>query len=165
MKLYLKGNEFEVPLYSKLTPHLYEIVTPLFNDIAQTKGALSAIEEDIMQAVLGNPNLSSKVDLTKGKNAFDKLATDPELQEIIKHAYIKVRNRLLEVVNIDKTTIPKIFALTKACIDIEKLQNPELIAGIKSKVTSDFWQEQDLEGILTELEFFRSTVCRRIRIV
>jgi hypothetical protein len=165
MKLYFNNRAFDIPLHTRLTPHLYEKITPLLNDIANTKGAQSATEQDIMEKVFTSPTLASKVDLSKGQDAFDGLLENPEFQEIIKLAYLKIRGRLFEVINIDEETIPKIFAFAKEAIDISKLTDGGLIAGIQSDISSDFWQQQDIEGMLNDLEFFRSTVCRRIRIV
>ena len=86
-------------------------------------------------------------------------------QEIVKTAYLKVRSNLFELINVDATTIPKIFDFVKTCIDHTKVQNGELLAGIQSEVDSEFWQGQDLDGILESLKFFRETVCRRVRIM
>lgn len=165
MKLYVKDKTHDVPLHTKLTPNLYSIITPLLYDLVQTKGAQSSIEQDIMQKVFASQQLSIKIDVTKGQDALKDIMHEPEFQDIIKHAYLKARTHLFDVILIDDETIPKIFAFAKACIDINKLKDASLIAGLQSDYDSDFWKEQDIEGMLTDLEFFRSTVCRRIRIM
>jgi RNase adaptor protein for sRNA GlmZ degradation len=165
MKLYLNDKAYDVPLHTKLTPALYEIVTPLLQELANTRGAQSAVEQDIMEKVFASPELAQKIDLTKGADAFESMMGDARFQEIIKIAYLKIRNRLFEVINIDKETIPKIFAFAKACIDTNKITDSELLAHIQSEIDSEFWNGQDIDGMLNDLEFFRSSVCRRIRIV
>lgn len=165
MKLYLNDTAHEVPLHTKLTPALYDKVTPLLSELAQTKGAQAAAEQEIMDKVFLNENLASKIDLTKGQDAFKDIMQEFAFQEIVKTAYLKVRSNLFELINVDATTIPKIFEFVKTCIDTNKVQNGELLAGIQSEVDSEFWQSQDLDGILDSLKFFRETVCRRIRIM
>lgn len=165
MKLYLNDTEHEVALYSKLTPALYDKVTPLLSELANTKGAQAAAEAEIMEKVFSRESLAKKIDLTKGQEAFKDIMQDFEFQEIVKTAYLKVRANLFELINVDDTTIPKIFEFVKAVIDDNKVQNAELLAGIQSEVSSDFWQGQDLDGILDALKFFRETVCRRVRIM
>jgi hypothetical protein len=157
MKLYLNETAHEVPLHTKLTPALYDKVTPLLSELAQTKGAQAAAEQEIMERVFSHELLASKIDLTKGQDAFKDI-----MQEF---AFLKVRANLFELINVDATTIPKIFEFTKECIDISKVQNAELLAGIQSQVDTEFWQGQDIDGILDALKFFRETVCRRIRIM
>ena len=165
MKLYLNDTEHEVALYSKLTPALYDKVTPLLSELANTKGAQAAAEAEIMEKVFSRESLAKKIDLTKGQEAFKDIMQDFEFQEIVKTAYLKVRANLFELINVDDTTIPKIFEFVKAVIDDNKVQNAELLAGIQSEVSSDFWQGQDLDGILDALKFFRESVCRRVRIM
>lgn len=165
MKLYVKDKTHDVPLHTKLTPHLYEIITPLLHDLVQTRGAQSSIEQDIMQKVFANKELALKVDVTKGQDALKDIMHEPLFQDIIKSAYLKVRTHLFDVILIDEETIPKIFAFAKACIDTSRLKDAALISGLQSAYDSEFWKEQDMEGMLTDLEFFRSTVCRRIRIM
>ena len=154
-----------MPLHTKLTPALYDKVTPLLSELAQTKGAQTAAEQEIMDKVFLNESLASKIDLTKGQDAFKDIMQEFAFQEIVKNAYLKVRSNLFEVINVDATTIPKIFEFVKTCIDQTKVQNGELLAGIQSEVDSEFWQGQDLDGILDSLKFFRETVCRRVRIM
>lgn len=165
MKLYLNDTAHEVPLYTKLTPALYDKVTPLLSELAQTKGAQTAAEQEIMDRVFLNENLASKIDLSKGQDAFKDIMQDFAFQEIVKTAYLKVRANLFEVINVDATTITKIFEFVKQCVDQSKVQNAELLAGIQSEVDSEFWQGQDIDGILDALKFFREGVCRRIRIM
>jgi len=165
MKLYLNETAHEVALYSTATPALYDKVTPLLSELANTKGAQAAAETEIMEKVFSRENLAKKIDLTKGQEAFKDIMQEFEFQEIVKTAYLKVRANLFELINVDETTIPKIFEFVKAVIDESKVQNTELLAGIQSEVTSDFWQNQDLDGILDSLKFFRETVCRRVRIM
>lgn len=165
MKLYLNDTAYEVPLYAKLTPALYDKVTPLLSELANTKGAQAAAESEIMEKVFAKESLATKIDLTKGADAFKEIMQEYEFQEIVKTAYLKVRANLFELINVDETTIPKIFEFVQAVIDISKVQNAELLAGIQSEVSSDFWNNQDLDGILDALKFFRETVCRRIRIM
>lgn len=165
MKLYLNDTAHEVPLYAKLTPALYDKVTPLLSELANTKGAQAAAESEIMEKVFAKESLATKIDLTKGADAFKEIMQEYEFQEIVKTAYLKVRANLFELINVDETTIPKIFEFVQAVIDTSKVQNAELLAGIQSEVSSDFWNNQDLDGILDALKFFRETVCRRIRIM
>ena len=51
MKLYLNEVEQEVPLYTILTPALYDKVSPLLQELANTKGAQTAAESEIMEKV------------------------------------------------------------------------------------------------------------------
>lgn len=165
MKLYINETSHEVPLYTKLTPALYDKVTPLLSQLANTKGAQAAAESEIMEKIFSRETLASKIDLTKGQDAFKDIMQEFEFQEIVKTAYLKVRANLFELINVDETTIPKIFEFVQAVIDTTKVQNPELLSGIQSEVNSEFWQNQDLDGILDSLKFFRETVCRRVRIM
>lgn len=165
MKLYLNDKEIEVPLHTKLTPALYDKVTPLLSELATTKGAQAAAEQEIMEKVFESQKLAAKIDLTKGQEAFVNIMQDYEFQEIVKIAYLKIRSHLFEVITIDTTTIPKVFEFVKVAIDTNKVTNTELLAGIQSEVNSEFWQGQDLDGILDALKFFRESVCRRVRIL
>jgi hypothetical protein len=165
MKLYLNDTAHEVALFTKLTPALYDKVTPLLSELANTKGAQAAAETEIMEKVFSRESLAKKIDLTKGQEAFKDIMGEFEFQEIVKTAYLKVRANLFELINVDETTIPKIFEFVKAVIDESKVQNTELLAGIQSEPSSEFWQNQDLDGILDSLKFFRETVCRRVRIM
>lgn len=165
MKLYIQDKEHEVPLHNKLTPALYQKLSPILQELVNTKGAQSALEQDLMEKVLMSPELAQKVNLSKGKDAFDELLTDPSFQEILKVAYLRVRTRLFEVMNIDAETIPVIFRFAQEAIDVQKISNPELLSGVQSEPSSEFWMSQDVEGMLNDLEFFRSSVCRRIRAV
>lgn len=165
MKLYINDTAHEVPLYTKLTPALYDKVTPLLSQLANTKGAQAAAESEIMEKVFSRETLASKIDLTKGQDAFKDIMQEFEFQEIVKTAYLKVRANLFELINVDETTIPKIFEFVQAVIDTNKVQNSELLSGIQSEVNSEFWNNQDLDAILDSLKFFRETVCRRVRIM
>ena len=164
MKFYVDGQTVEAPLFSILTPALYEIITPQLLELAQSKGAQTAAETEILNKVYANPHLSEKIDLQKGTDAFAEILNDFRFQEIVKDAYMKVRENLFEVINIDNETIPKIFEFVKNVIDTKKVTHAQLLVGLQSDVNSEFWQAQDLDGILDELKFFRSTVCKRIRI-
>lgn len=164
MKFYLNEEVHEVPLCSILTPALYDKVSPLFQELANTKGAQTAAEQEIMEKVFSTPHLQEQIDLSKGSEAFTAIMGDFRFQEIVKDAYLKVRRDLFECINVDASTIPTIFTLVKTVVDIKKVTHAELLAGLQSEISSDFWQNQDLDGILEELKFFRSTVCKRIRI-
>lgn len=164
MKLYLNEEVYEVPLCSILTPALYDKVSPLFQELANTKGAQTAAEQEIMEKVFSTPHLQEQIDLSKGSDAFVNIMGDFRFQEIVKDAYLKVRRDLFECINVDASTIPTIFTLVKTVVDIKKVTHAELLTGLQSEISSDFWQNQDLDGILEELKFFRSTVCKRIRI-
>lgn len=164
MKLYLDEQVHEVPLYAILTPYLYDKVSPLFQELANTKGAQSAAEQEIMEKVFSTPHLQEKIDLSQGSDAFKNIMGDFKFQEIVKDAYLKVRRDLFECINIDASTIPTIFTLVKTVIDVKKVTHTELLAGIQSDITAEFWQNQDLGGILEDLKFFRGSVCKRIRI-
>lgn len=164
MKFYLNEEVHEVPLCSILTPALYDKVSPLFQELANTKGAQTAAEQEIMEKVFSTPHLQEQIDLSKGSEAFVNIMGDFRFQEIVKDAYLKVRRDLFECINVDASTIPTIFTLVKTVVDIKKVTHAELLAGLQSEISSDFWQNQDLDGILEELKFFRSTVCKRIRI-
>ena len=61
--------------------------------------------------------------------------------------------------------MPLIIEFSKNCIDTTKITDAELLAGIQTESISEFWQQQDIEGMLNDLEFFRSTICRRVRIM
>lgn len=164
MKFYINEEVHEVPLCSILTPALYDKVSPLFQELANTKGAQTAAEQEIMEKVFSTPHLQAQIDLSKGSDAFTAIMGDFRFQEIVKDAYLKVRRDLFECINVDASTIPSIFTLVKTVVDIKKVTHAELLAGLQSEISSDFWQNQDLDGILEELKFFRSTVCKRIRI-
>lgn len=164
MKFYLNEEVHEVPLCSILTPALYDKVSPLFQELANTKGAQTAAEQEIMEKVFSTPHLQEQIDLSKGSEAFTAIMGDFRFQEIVKDAYLKVRRDLFECINVDASTIPTIFTLVKTVVDIKKVTHAELLTGLQSEISSDFWQNQDLDGILEELKFFRSTVCKRIRI-
>lgn len=164
MKFYLNEEVHEVPLCSILTPALYDKVSPLFQELANTKGAQTAAEQEIMEKVFSTPHLQEQIDLSKGSDAFTAIMGDFRFQEIVKDAYLKVRRDLFECINVDASTIPSIFTLVKTVVDIKKVTHAELLTGLQSEISSDFWQNQDLDGILEELKFFRSTVCKRIRI-
>lgn len=164
MKFYLNEEVHEVPLSNILTPALYDKVSPLFQELANTKGAQTAAEQEIMEKVFSTPHLQAQIDLSKGSDAFTSIMGDFRFQEIVKDAYLKVRRDLFECINVDASTIPSIFTLVKTVVDIKKVTHAELLAGLQSEIISDFWQNQDLDGILEELKFFRSTVCKRIRI-
>jgi hypothetical protein len=165
MKLHYNGKEHEVALYSKLTPALYDIVTPLLQELANTQGASSAAEAEILEKVFANETLAQKVDLTKGKDAFTDILGDFKFQEIVKTAYLKIRANLFEVINIDSITIPKIIEFTKQVIDIKLITDAELLNAINTPSDSEFWQEQDIDSILDALKFFRESVCRRIKLL
>ena len=164
MKFYLNEEVHEVPLCNILTPALYDKVSPLFQELANTKGAQTAAEQEIMEKVFSTPHLQEQIDLSKGSEAFTAIMGDFRFQEIVKDAYLKVRRDLFECINVDASTIPTIFTLVKTVVDIKKVTHAELLTGLQSEISSDFWQNQDLDGILEELKFFRSTVCKRIRI-
>jgi len=151
MKLYHNGNEFEVALYSKLTPALYDIVTPLLQELANTKGATKAAEQEILEKVFSHEGLAKNVDF--------------RFQEIVKTSYLKIRQNLFEVINIDSDTIPKIIEFTKKVIDRNLVKDPELLVQIDSDPASEFWQNQDLDSILDSLKFFRESVCARIKLL
>jgi hypothetical protein len=164
MKFYLNEEVHEAPLYTILTPALFDLVSPIFQELANTKGAQASAEQEIMEKVFSIPHLQEQIDLSKGSDAFTAIIGDFRFQEIVKDAYLKVRRNLFECLHVDKSTIPTIFALVKTVVDIKKITNTELLASIQSEIDSEFWQAQDLDGILEELKFFRSTVCKRIRI-
>jgi hypothetical protein len=164
MKFYIEGQTIEAPLYQILTPALYEKITPMLLELAQSKGAQTAAEQEILNKVYAVPHLSEKIDLQKGADAFADIMNDFRFQEIVKDAYLKVRENLFEVINIDTTTIPLIFEFVKTVIDTKKITNAQLLVGLQSETNSEFWAAQDLDGILDDLKFFRQTVCKRVRI-
>lgn len=165
MKLYLNDKEFEVSLYTKLTPALYDIVTPLLSDLANTKGATSAAEQEILERVFSVPELAEKIDLTKGAEAFTEILGDFKFQEIVKSTYLKIRTNLFDIINIDSNTLPKIIEFVKQVIDKKYITDPELVNAIETDYNSEFWQNQDIDGILDSLRFFRENVCRRIKLL
>lgn len=164
MKFYIESQPVEAPLFTILTPALYEKITPMLLELAKSKGAQTAAEAEILNKVYSVPHLSEKIDLNKGENAFAEIMNDFKFQEIVKDAYLKVRENLFEVINIDGETIPQIFEFVKSVVDVKKVTNAQLLVGLQSEVSSEFWQAQDIDGILEELKFFRQTVCKRIRI-
>ena len=66
MKLYLNDEAHEVLLFAILTPALYDKVSPLFQQLANTKGAQTAAESEIMEKVFSTPHLQAQIDLSKG---------------------------------------------------------------------------------------------------
>jgi hypothetical protein len=164
MKFYVDGQAVEAPLYQILTPALYEKITPMLLELAQSKGAQTAAEQEILNKVYAVPHLSEKINLQKGADAFADIMNDFRFQEIVKDAYLKVRENLFEVINIDTTTIPLIFEFVKTVVDVKKVTNAQLLVGLQSETNSEFWAAQDLDGILDALKFFRETVCKRVRI-
>jgi hypothetical protein len=164
MKFYVDGQVIEAPLYQILTPALYEKITPMLLELAQSKGAQTAAEQEILNKVYAVPHLSEKINLQKGADAFADIMNDFRFQEIVKDAYLKVRENLFEVINIDTTTIPLIFEFVKTVVDVKKVTNAQLLVGLQSETNSEFWASQDLDGILDDLKFFRNTVCKRVRI-
>ncbi len=164
MKFYVDGQAVDAPLYQILTPALYEKITPMLLELAQSKGAQTAAEQEILNKVYAVPHLSEKINLQKGADAFADIMNDFRFQEIVKDAYLKVRENLFEVINIDTTTIPLIFEFVKTVVDTKKVTNAQLLVGLQSETNSEFWAAQDLDGILDALKFFRETVCKRVRI-
>lgn len=164
MKLYLNDKEYEVTLYTILTPALYEKVTPLLNNLASSDGAKAFAEQDMMEKVFGHPTLSKKIDVTKGEKAFEKIMGEFEFQEIVKLSFLRIRRELFDVIQIDSKTIPMILDLFKAAIDMRKVKDAELIEALNLDYSSEFWMNQDIGGIVDALKFFRETVCARIRI-
>jgi hypothetical protein len=164
MKFYVDGQAVDAPLYQILTPALYEKITPMLLELAQSKGAQTAAEQEILNKVYAVPHLSEKINLQKGADAFADIMNDFRFQEIVKDAYLKVRENLFEVINIDTTTIPLIFEFVKTVVDVKKVTNAQLLVGLQSETNSEFWAAQDLDGILDALKFFRETVCKRVRI-
>lgn len=164
MKFYIESQTIEAPLYQILTPALYEKITPMLLELAQSKGAQTAAEQEILNKVYAVPHLSEKIDLQKGADAFADIMNDFRFQEIVKDAYLKVRENLFEVINIDTTTIPLIFEFVKTVVDTKKVTNAQLLVGLQSETNSEFWAAQDLDGILDDLKFFRNSVCKRVRI-
>lgn len=165
MKLYLNGTAHEVPICNLLTPALYDKVSPMLQELANSKGASTAAEQELMDRVFAVPELAEKINLQAGADAFVGILDDFRFRELVKDSYLKIRKNLFDVINIDASTIPIIFKFVQTIIDIKKVNNGELIANIQSDLESEFWQEQDLDGILTDLKFFRETVCKRIRIM
>ena len=163
MILYLNGKDKKVQLYAILTQRLYDKVTPILEKLAQSKGANAAFETELQKKIFADDYLLSKVDLTLGVDAWKALAGDFKFTEIVTETLIHIKSNLLEHINIDNETIPEIFELTKVCIDKSKINDTELLLAIDSDTNSDFWQEQDLNNILEELKFFRSTVLSRIK--
>lgn len=165
MKLYLNGTAHEVPIYNLLTPALYDKVSPMLQELANSKGASTAAEQELMERVFAVPELAEKIDLQAGADAFVGIMEDFRFKELVKDSFLKIRKNLFDVITIDSSTIPIIFKFVQTIIDIKKVNNGELIANIQSDLSSEFWMEQDLDGILDQLKFFRETVCKRIRIV
>lgn len=164
MKFYIEGQAIDAPLFQILTPALYEKVTPLLLELAQSKGAQTAVEQEMIKKIYAVPHLAEKIDLNKGADAFADIMNDFRFQEIVKDAYLQIRENLFEVINIDASTIPQIFEFVKTVVDVKKVTNAQLLVGLQSDVNSEFWAAQDIDGILDELKFFRQTVCKRIRI-
>ena len=147
MKFYVDGQAVDAPLYQILTPALYEKITPMLLELAQSKGAQTAAEQEILNKVYAVPHLSEKINLQKGADAFADIMNDFRFQEIVKDAYLKVRENLFEVINIDTTTIPLIFEFVKTVVDVKKVTNAQLLVGLQSETNSEFWASQDLDGI------------------
>ena len=165
MKLYLNNIAHDVPICNLLTPSLYDKVSPMLHELANSKGASTAAEQELMERIFAVPELASKIDLQAGDKAFVNIMEDFRFKELVKDSFLKIRKNLFDVINIDSSTIPIIFKFVQTIIDIKKVNNGELIAAIQSDLETEFWQEQDLDGILTDLKLFRETVCKRIRIM
>lgn len=165
MKLYHNGKEFEVVLFTKLTPALYDLVTPSLQELASTRGANTAAEQEILEKIFQHEDLAKRIDLTKGADAFGDIMQDFKFQEIVKTAYLKVRKNLFEFINIDGDTIPKVIDFAKKVIDKSKITDAELLVAIDTEPDSDFWRDQDIDAILDALKFFRETVCGRIKLL
>lgn len=163
MILYVNGKEKKVQLYAILTQKLYDKVTPILEKLAQSKGANAAFETELQKKIFSDEYLLSKIDLTLGVDAWKSLAGDFKFTEIVTETLIHIKSNLLEYINIDNETIPEIFELTKVSIDKSKINDNELLLAIDTDTNSDFWQEQDLNNILQELKFFRTTVLSRIK--
>lgn len=166
MKLYLAGNEHEVALHKILTQALYDKVSPVLESLGNSKGARSAFETMLQQRMLQDEYFVGLAGKLKEGDKLDhnKLQKDFRFQELVGECIIKVKTNLFEFINVDAETIPLVFSLAKVCIDTTKIDNVELSNGIDSDVNSEFWAQQDIDGILETLTFFRSSVLRRIRV-
>lgn len=165
MKLYLNNTAYETPLYTILTQSLYDKVTPILEQLANSKGARSAFESMLQKRMLQDEYFTTLASRQPEGQVLSQetLQKDFKFQELVGETLIKVKSELFEHIKVDNDTIPLVFQLAQCSIDKSKIQNAELIAGIESEITSEFWQNQDIDGVLEALTKFRSTVLRRIK--
>lgn len=165
MKLYLNGIAHDVALFQILTQSLYDKVTPILEKLANSKGAKSAFESMLQKRMLKDEYFVQMANRVPAGETLSQetLQKDFKFQEIVGETLIKIKSELFEHINVDNETIPIVFELAQVCIDKKNIHNAELIAGIDSEPTSEFWQNQDIDGVLEALTKFRATILRRIK--
>lgn len=165
MKLYLNGNAHDVALFQILTQSLYDKVTPILDRLANSKGAKSAFESMLQKRMLQDEYFVQMANRVPAGETLSQetLQKDFKFQEMVGETLIKIKSELFEHINVDNETIPIVFELAQVCIDTKKITNAELIAGIESEPSSEFWQNQDIDGVLEALTKFRATILRRIK--
>jgi hypothetical protein len=163
MKLYINTQEYTVNLQTILTQNLYKKVTPLLTRLETTNGAKKAYESMLQKRILDDPYLMGKINLLDGENAWENVKNDSKFQEVVGEIFMTARENILDLITIDEQTLPVLFELFKECIDKKLITSPELLEAINTPFNSEFWQEQDINGILEELRFFRHNVLARIK--
>jgi hypothetical protein len=139
MKLYDKEKEFEVAIKGRITPALKNEFTK-----AMQAFKLDVIQEEKLEA-LKNINLSEAHKLMENNDSDVSLAPYMQLAIINK----KVPN-LETVVNNDNVFIE----LLKVIIET-KLLKPDELKLISTKATAEFWQNQDITEVYSEVNNFR----------
>lgn len=163
MNLYLNGKEYKVELQKVLSQKLYNEVTPLLTKLETSKGARKAFEVELQKVLFTDDYFKGKVNLLKGEAVWDDFKEDVRFIEVVAETMMNIRTNIFECVSIDDETIPIIFDLFKVVLKKNSITHPELQEALDEPTTSEFWQEQDLNAVLDELKFFRSSVLARIK--
>lgn len=163
MELILNNNVYKVNLQTVLSQSLYTKVLPILESLERSKGAEKAYEAILQKRLLGDEYFAGKINLLKGKDAWNELKEDFKLQEVIAETLLQVRTNIFEYITIDEQTIPLVFDLARVCIDRRNIKDDALLAAIDTPSDSEFWVEQDLNGVLDALKFFRSNTLARVK--
>lgn len=163
MIIYFDSKEYKIELQSILSQKLYNDVTPLLAKLETSKGARKAFEVQLQNKLFTDEYFKGKINFLKGDKVWDDFKDDVRFIELVAETMLNVRNNIFESISIDDETIPVIFDLFRVCIKKSSITNADLLTAINEPSTSDFWQEQDLNEVLEQLKFFRSTVLARIK--
>ncbi|MFM8759681.1 MAG: hypothetical protein ACKODS_09100 [Methylophilaceae bacterium] len=163
MELIYNNTKQTAKLQTVLSQNLYTKVLPILEKLEKSKGAEKAYENLLQKRLLGDEYFAGKINLLKGKDAWNELKDDFRLQEIIGEVLLQVKTNIFEYITIDKDSIPLIFDLARICIDRKNIHDDGFLLAIDSASDSEFWLEQDLNGILEALKFFRSETLARVR--
>jgi hypothetical protein len=163
MKLTLNGTEHSVVLTTVLTQNLYKKINPILSKLESTRGADTAYKHLLAKRIQESEYLRNNVKWVEGEKAWDEVKNDPVFLEVVSSVLLEVRENLLDYIAIDEETTPTVFELFRECLDKKLITNPELLDAINTPLDSEFWCDQDINGILEELRFFRSNVLQRIK--